>query len=198
MNLSNATTPVFLRPWLMWTAGFLSFPIAGVAGTAAAGRVDSLSAALVAGVVTGSVLGAGQSLASSRRLDPRRWIPATAAGMGLGLALGATAVGFDTSLGDLAVMGAITGLLLGCAQAVALPARARYRWAWAAAVPGLWALGWTATTLGGIDVDQQFATFGAYGAITFSALSGFLLHQLVPYRPADRAPKTQAQIEATP
>ncbi len=202
MNLSNATLSnsirsVFLRPWLIWTAGFLSFPIAGVAGTAAAGRVDTLAAGLVAGVVTGLVLGAGQSLVSSGRIDPRRWIPATAVGMGLGLAVGATAVGFGTSLGDLAVMGAITGLFLGYAQALALPARARYRWAWAAAVPGLWALGWTATTLGGIDVDQQFATFGAYGAVTFSVLSGLLLHQLLPSMPADRAHEAQTQIGAT-
>jgi hypothetical protein len=117
--------------------------------------------------------------------------------MGLGLAMGATAVGFDTSLGDLALMGAITGLFLGGAQATALPARTRYRWAWAAALPALWALGWTATTLGGIDVGQQFATFGAYGAVTFSALSGLLLHQLLPYLPTDLTHQTQAQIEGT-
>jgi hypothetical protein len=45
----------------------------------------------------------------------------------------------------------------------------------------LWALGWTATTLGGIAVDQQFTVFGAYGAVTFSALSGLLLHRLLPH-----------------
>ena len=42
-------------------------------------------------------------------------------------------------------------------------------------MPALWALGWTTTTLGGIAVDHQFTVFGAYGAITFSALSGLLL-----------------------
>jgi hypothetical protein len=31
---------------------------------------------------------------------------------------------------------------------------------------------------GGIDVDRQFAVFGAYGAITFMALSGVLLDRL--------------------
>ena len=45
-------------------------------------------------------------------------------------------------------------------------------------MPLLWALGWTVTTVGGIDVDQQFAVFGAYGAITFMALSGVLLDRL--------------------
>jgi hypothetical protein len=45
-------------------------------------------------------------------------------------------------------------------------------------MPLLWALGWTVTTAGGIAVDQQFAVFGAYGAITFMALSGVLLDRL--------------------
>ena len=54
------------------------------------------------------------------------------------------------------------------------------RWLWATAVPVLWALGWTATTLGGIDVDRQWTVFGAYGAVTFSTLSGLLLLLLLP------------------
>ena len=41
-------------------------------------------------------------------------------------------------------------------------------------MPALWALGWTATTLGGISVTDQFTVFGAYGAVTFSALSGLV------------------------
>lgn len=195
MKLSPKSPSMFVRPWLIWTAGFVAFPIAGLAGAAPAGRVDSPAAALVGGLITGAVLGAGQSLASSRRLDPRTWIPATALGMGLGLLLGAAAVGYGTSLGDLARMGALTGVLLGAAQALALPARTRYRAAWAAALPALWALGWTATTLGGIAVDRQFTIFGAYGAITFSALSGLLLHQLLPYRDAAGAPPAQTPAQ---
>ena len=78
-----------LRTWLLWTTGFLAFPLAGLAGTAVAGRVDSPFAALFGGAVAGLVIGAGQALVSRRRLDPRWWIPATALGMGLGLLLGA-------------------------------------------------------------------------------------------------------------
>ena len=176
------STPSFLRTWLIWTAGFLAFPLAGLAGTAIVGRVDSPLAALTGGAVAGLVIGAGQALLSRRRLDPRRWVPASIVGMGLGLLLGAAAVGYRTSLADLALMGGITGLLLGTAQAAALPSRAHHRWAWAAAIPLLWALGWTTTTLGGIHVEEQFTVYGAYGAITFSALSGLLLHRLLPYR----------------
>ena len=193
-----SSRPSGLRSWLLWTAGFLAFPIAGLAGTAVAGRVDSPVAALSGGAVAGLVLGAGQTLASRRRLDLRTWAPATAVGMGLGLLLGAATVGYETSLADLVLMGALTGLVLGPAQALVLPRGTRMRWLWAAAVPPLWALGWTATTLGGIDVDRQWTIFGAYGAIAFSALSGLLLLRLLPDRPAARpgAPSSPAQVTA--
>jgi len=106
--------------------------------------------------------------------------------MGVGLLLGATAVGFDTTLADLAVMGALTGLVLGVAQTLALPSRTRYRWVWAVAVTLLWALGWTVTTLVGVAVEEQFSVFGAAGAITFSALTGLLLNVLLPGRASNR------------
>ncbi|HEY5784406.1 MAG TPA: hypothetical protein VIT65_06495 [Microlunatus sp.] len=166
--------------WLWWTAGFLAFPIAGVAGRLVAGRVDDPLAALLAGLVTGAVVGAGQWLASRGRLRPLPWIAATTVGMGAGLLLGATVVGFQTTLVDVAVMGAVTGLVLGIAQTVALPARTRRRWWWAAAMPVLWAFGWIVTTLAGIPMGEQFTIFGASGAVTFSALSGLLLYQLLP------------------
>jgi hypothetical protein len=194
----RATAPTSSRrSWLLWTAGFLAFPIAGLAGTAVAGRVDSPLAALTGGAVAGLVLGAGQTLASRGRLDIRRWVPATGVGMGLGLLLGAATVGYGTSLGELVLMGALTGLVLGPAQALALPRGTRLRWTWAAALPALWALGWTATTLGGIDVEEQFTIYGAYGALTFSALSGLLLLRLLPDRPAASPGSTPTPVPAT-
>jgi hypothetical protein len=185
-----------LRAWLIWTAGFLAFPLAGLAGTAVVGRVDSPVAALVGGAVAGLGIGLGQTLASRGRFDIRRWVPATGIGMGLGLLLGAVTVGYETSLPDLALMGALTGLVLGPAQALALPRGTRWRWAWAAAMPALWALGWTTTTLGGIAVDEQFTVYGAYGAITFSALSGLLLLLLLPARSTAGSPPAPTPVGA--
>jgi hypothetical protein len=186
----SATSP-FLRPWLIWVAGFIAFPIAGLAGIAAAGRADSVLAALLGGTVTGAVLGAGQVLASRRRLDWRTWIAATAAGMGVGLMIGAASVDYGTSLADLVVMGAVTGTVLGATQTLALPSATRHRWAWAAAMPVLWALGWAVTTLIGYEVDKQVMIFGASGALVFTALSGVLLLWLLPAQDvvvgADRA-----------
>ncbi len=200
MSTSRTDTRAFgsssLRPWLLWTAGFLAFPLAGLAGTAVAGRVDGPVAALVGGAVVGLVVGAAQALLSRGRLDVRTWTPATAIGMGLGLLVGAAAVGYRTSLADLVLMGALTGVLLGASQALALPRRTRGRWVWAAALPVLWALGWTATTVGGISVDEQFTVFGAYGAVTFSALSGLLLQVLLPVTAPHAAGSAPAPVEA--
>lgn len=174
-----------LANWALWTLGFLAFPLAGLAGRAVAGPVGSPTAALVGGLVTGAVIGAGQWLASGRRLAPSRWIPATAIGMAAGLAAGAVAVDFGTSLTDLAAMGAITGVFLGLAQALALTSTAvtgtaRQRVIWGASMPALWALGWTVTTLAGVDVGSQYTVFGATGAFTFSALSGLLMLIVLP------------------
>ena len=54
----------------------------------------------------------------------------------------------------------------------------------------------SATTLGGIAVDEQFTVFGAYGAITFSALSGLLLLLLLPERPAAGTPTAPTPVGA--
>ncbi|MFH8624713.1 hypothetical protein ACH4A8_22955 [Streptomyces vietnamensis] len=89
-------------------------------------------------------------------------------------------VGHRTDLGSLGLMGAVEGVLLGVAQACALPRTARPPWLWAAATPVLWAAGWTVTTLAGVEVDARFTVFGATGALAFCALSGILLHGLLP------------------
>ena len=187
-----------LISWLLWTAGFLAFPIAGVAGGVVAGRVDNPAAALVAGLITGAVVGTGQWLVSRGRLRPVPWILATALGMGAGLLVGATVVGFRTSLADVAVMGALTGAVLGVAQTLALRAQTLRRWWWAVAMPLLWPLGWIVTTIAGIPVQEQFTIFGASGAVTFSALSGILLQQLLPARQTATATITNPTFAGHP
>lgn len=182
MNRTKESRTTFLRSWLLWTAGFLALPLAGFAGSAVIGRVDGPLAALGGGAIAGLIIGAGQTLTSSGRLRALKWIPATAIGMGAGLFLGAAAVNYRTSLADLALMGAITGLVLGSVQALALPRQAHRRWIWAAAMPALWALGWTITTLFMIQVGQQFIVFGASGALVVTAITGRLLQALLPFR----------------
>jgi hypothetical protein len=174
-----------VKSWLLWTAGFVSFPIAGIAAQAVVGRINDAVAALIGGLIAGAIIGAGQWLVARRLLgDPRAWIAATAAAMGIGLLAGAWVVGYGTSVGELAVMGAITGLPVGVAQAFLLRDRVARAWVWAVAMPLLWALGWTVTAAAGVGVDSQYAVFGAFGAITVMALSGVLLDRLRAATPA--------------
>ncbi|MDQ0923449.1 hypothetical protein QF038_001957 [Pseudarthrobacter sp. W1I19] len=191
------TTPTPIRAWLLWTTSFLALPVGGFVGTIITGRIDSPLSAISGGAIAGLIIGAGQALTSSRRLKPQTWIPATAIGMSAGLALAAAAVDYRTSLPDLALMGILNGLILGLAQALALPpALGRRRWIWAAAMPALWGVGWTVTTLAKIAVDQQFIIFGASGALVVTAISGLLLNSLPPTFPSIKPTKT-SPIAAT-
>ena len=138
-----------------------------------AGPVDGLGAALLAGAITGLILGAVQAWGMGSKGPPARaWIAATTAGLAVGLALGSGAVGYGTSLGDLVVQGAICGLALGAAQALVLSGRVAYLWA--PALSALWALGWAISTSIGIDVETQWAVFGASGALVVTAATAVL------------------------
>jgi hypothetical protein len=172
------------KAWLLWSAGFVAFIIGGALATAATGRINDAPSALLGGLVAGAVIGTGQWLVARRLLNPQAWIPATAVAMGIGLLVGAWVVGYGTSIGELALMGFLTGIPLGAAQAYLLRDRVANAWVWGAAMPLLWALGWTVSTFIGVDVDRQFAVFGASGALAFMALSGLLLDRLRAATPA--------------
>jgi hypothetical protein len=152
------------------------------------GSVDDPIAALAGGTVAGAVIGTGQWLASRREIgEPVAWISASAAGMGVGLLAGAATVDYATDLGDLALMGAVTGVPLGAAQALVIGRRWPHAWRWALATPPLWALGWSVSTAIGVDVERQYVVFGAAGAITVMTLSGLLFESL---RADARPPET--------
>lgn len=161
--------------WCRWLGTFVGFPLAGVAARAVAGNVDDVGAAAIGGLVGGTVLGAVQAVIGGIRPDDRvRWIGATAAGLAVGLAVGANVVGYRTDTASVVAMGAISGAAVGIAQAVSVPMRRLDRALWAAATPVLWACGWLITSQVIVDADRQHAVFGASGALTVSALAGVL------------------------
>jgi hypothetical protein len=167
------------RPWWRWLLVALAFPVAGEIGHLVAGRVDSVSAAVIGGIVTGAGIGAAQWALLRRRGIGVGWIPATAAGLGAGLALGAALVSYRTDISSLAVMGAICGVGVGIAQGAMLGNTQRML-GWGAVTAALWAVGWTVTTAGGINVDEQFVVFGAYGAITSTFLQSTIIGSFIP------------------
>ena len=138
-----------------------------------------MSAAVLGGVVTGAGLGAAQWALLRRRGVGVSWIPATAAGLGVGLAVGAALVSYRTDITSLVVMGAVSGLGVGIAQGAMLGNTKRML-GWAVATAALWAVGWATTTAGGISVDEQFVVFGAYGAIASTFLQSIIIGWFVP------------------
>jgi hypothetical protein len=155
---------------------FAGFPLGGLAALILTDPVDSVTNAVAGGLVTGAVLGAVQAWAlSSDRRQLVAWTLATALGLAAGLAVGASLVDFGTDIGDLAVQGAVTGAFVGLGQAVVLrPRTGPVAFAWPFYLAGAWALGWVVTTAGGIAVEEQFTTFGAYGAVTVALLTSVL------------------------
>jgi hypothetical protein len=185
LDASAGTRERRLFPGWRWVAVAFAFPIAGYIGWGLGGHVDAIDAALVGGALTGAGIGAVEWWAADGALGrPAPWIGATTVGFAVGLAVGAAAVGYDTDLGSLALMGVITGAALGTAQGFVLARDGRHDLAlpWALAMPVLFGIGWCASTGIGVDVDDQFTVFGAAGSALFMLLSGLLLARFAPSR----------------
>lgn len=171
------------RVFLAWTATFLAFPPSGILAHWLLGPVDGLGPALGGGLIVGLGVGAAQWLVLRRRLPGAAlWIPATGLGLAVGLAAGSSLVGYDTELTHLVLQGALSGLGVGALQALVLHREVRGALVWALVSAPLWALGWTVTTLTGIDVERQYMVFGATGALAYSLCSGALLARLLGAR----------------
>ena len=151
---------------------FLGFPAGGLAAEIV-GRVDSPGPAIAGGAITGAILGFAQWLGMRRTgPSPIAWIIATAVGFAVGLGAGAAAVGYDTNLGALATQGAD---LWRCH-------RRRPKLRSCTASSDAIVLAWPVVLAGlvgarldhhrpsaGIDVEAQYTSFGASGALVVTA-----------------------------
>jgi len=181
------------RMWLWPVAILIGFPIGGYVADLVVDGVDSMGAAIAAGLITGAIIGAAEWFAL-RRWVSWLWIPATTAGMALGLAAGAAFVDYGIDRGDLAIMGAVTGLGVGVIQALVLarPQVSSAVW-WAIANPPVWALGWWVSSyVIARNIAERFPIFGASGALVFGLLTWLLLAILF------RGMSTEARRAATP
>ena len=167
------------RLWLWLVAIMVSFPIGGYVADLVVDGVDSVSAAIVGGLITGAIVGVAEWYAL-RRWVSWAWVLATVAGMAVGLTAGAAWVDYGVDRGDLLLMGAVTGLGVGLLQALVLR-RSRMPGAawWAVANPPAWALGWYVSSyVIARNIDEQFPIFGASGALAFGLLTWLLLATL--------------------
>src|SRR5919106_4928056 len=181
------------RIWLWPVAILVSFPIGGYIADLVVDGVDSLGPALAAGLIVGAAIGAAEWFALRQRVS-WLWIPATTVGMAVGLVAGAALVDYGIGRGDLALMGAVTGLAVGASQAFVL---ARHRipgafW-WAVANPPAWALGWFVSSyVISRNIDERFPIFGASGAIVFGVFTWLLLAALFRAGPEVRGTAAEA------
>ncbi len=155
---------------LAWIATLVAFPFAGLAARAVAGPVDATGTALLAGAVSGAVIGLAQWLALRRIGADARWIVATAVGLAVGMALGYAAFGYGDDVGDLALLGAVSGAGIGLAQWWLLRGLVASSVWWIPATAIAWALGWTVTVSIGVDPDDRWANPGLSGAATLTLL----------------------------
>ena len=170
--------------WAWPIAILVGFPAGGYLANIVVGKIDSVSAALIGGLIAGAVIGAAQWLAL-RPLNPGHWLVATSIGMAVGLTAGAALVDYGISRGELALMGAVTGLAVGGLQAFLLARRGSGALWWVVVNPPAWALAWFVTTFVITrNVKEHFAVFGASGALVFALLTWLVLTFV--FRPTER------------
>jgi hypothetical protein len=166
--------------WPAWGAAFLGFPIGGALATPLVGPVESVGAAVIAGAVAGAVIGAAQWLVLRRRVElSALWVPATAGGMALGMALGEVLLGHDTSMQPLLLRGLVVGAAIGAVQAVLLRGGLPTAAMWAAVVALGWPLAWAVSASIGLDLTWNWAVFGSSGALIFQLATGLTLFFLL-------------------
>jgi hypothetical protein len=157
--------------WAWPVAILVGFPIGGLAANIIVGKIDSVGAGLVGGLIAGAIIGTAQWL-PLRSLVRWAWIVATSVGMAAGLTAGAALVDYGISRGDLALMGAVTGLAVGGLQAFLLARRGSGALWWTVVNSPAWALAWLVTTFVITrNVKEHFAVFGASGALVFALLT---------------------------
>src|SRR5688572_2968205 len=118
----SATRMSAVKIVLSWVGvTLIAFPLAGYLGWGIGGHVDSVAAALIGGAITGAGIGFVQWAFLRRDLGVGpSWIFATSGALAAGLSVGAAVVGYETTPGQLAIMGAISGAAVGLAQGLLL------------------------------------------------------------------------------
>ncbi len=159
-----------------WLISFVGFPLGGLAAMTLVGPVNGPLTALGGGLIAGAVLGLAQGLGLG--LGRRRlltWSAVTAMAFGVGLPVAGVATGFSTDLSSLIVLGLLSGVFVGAAQA-GLVARmiGRLALGWPVLVGLAWGLGWAVTTSIGVEVGLRWTVFGSAGAVTVTILTALL------------------------
>ncbi len=169
------------RFWLYWGLAFIAFPIGGLFATAIVGPVINAIRAVLAGAITGAVLGLIQwfVLQGSIPLSMIGWVLATCAGMSAGLGFSVGLLGSEMNGNNLFWRAVMTGFCIGIAQWLILRNIFPQSVIWIAVIALGWAAGWFVTRGAGVDLSPKWSVFGATGALTFQLITGLALYFLI-------------------
>lgn len=177
MGQKLATSWIF---WLFWALAFLGFPIGGLFSNIIVGPITTTVRAVMAGAITGAIVGLAQWFVLQSRLPlPIWWVIATSVGMALGLGLGVALLGSEMSGNELLWRAAITGLCIGMAQWLVLRPILPQSAIWMVIIALSWVVGWFITRSAGIDLTFKWSVFGSTGAWAFQFLTGLVLYFLL-------------------
>lgn len=165
--------------WLFWLLAFLAFPIGGLAASFIAGPVISVYRAVLAGAITGMVLGWVQWFVLKGQIPlSSTWILTTSIGMAIGLGLSVGFLGSEMNDNNLLWRAAITGLCIGIGQWLVLRQVLPQSIIWILVICLAWTLSWFITRRIGVDLNPKWAVFGAAGALSFQVMAGAALYFL--------------------
>jgi hypothetical protein len=166
---------------IRWLVAIVAFPIGGLAGQAVGGPAATVTAALISGLIAGGAIGLGQALALGLRPQAMGlWTAVTAIGLGLSLAVVTGIIGQIDTTPDAVLLGAVSGLAIGAAQAALLVrGRVQNAWVWVIATTIAWAAGWLVTAAGvGVALAPGWPVYGLAGAVVSQVITGIVLWQL--------------------
>lgn len=171
---------------LRWALATVAFAIGGYIGHLIGGPVATVPAAVISGIVAGALIGAAQGAALSfAPRDIALWAVGTGLGLAASLAVVTAVIGQIDTTADAVLLGAVSGLAVGTAQAVILARGDIGRAAvWVAASGAAWALGWLTTASIGVALAAGWPVYGMSGALVSQLITGIVLWRLAPRREA--------------
>jgi hypothetical protein len=171
---------------LPWIIAVVGFPIGGLLAQTIAGPAATVPAAVISGLIAGAIIGLTQGVALWLRGQALTlWVVGTAAALAIALGAVTAAIGQIETSTEAAILGAVSGVLIGGAQAALLMrAGIANAWIWVVVTGLAWAIGWLITASVGVALAPGWPLYGASGAIVSQIITGITLWQLVPSRDA--------------
>jgi hypothetical protein len=182
LPLDRLRTSVAL-PWIVAVVGF---PIGGLVAQTIAGPAATVPAALLSGAIAGAIIGLAQGIALWLRSQALvLWVVGTSAALAVALGVVTAAIGQIETSTEAIALGAVSGVLIGAAQAALfMRVGIANAWIWIVVTGLAWAVGWLITASVGVALAPGWPVYGASGALVSQIITGVAVWRLVPSRDA--------------